>query len=140
MKLYAITNAAGHLLRYEGTQAEAKSAAKIAEADFDQAEVPTDKAGLIDHLNSLLVDRPQEDQFETVVERQDPPMQAGGIEVPTDVDEIWEGLPLARKAHFAALFCEEARSIIPALKTQDDVDEIVLQELDDAEDDVDPFA
>ena len=54
MKLYAIiTKGSGTLLRYEGTQADAKSAARDLEAKWEQVEVPTDKTGLIAHLNSL---------------------------------------------------------------------------------------
>ena len=54
MKLYAITaKSSGTLLRYEGTQAEAKAAARDLDANWAQTGVPTDKPSLIAHLNTL---------------------------------------------------------------------------------------
>lgn len=67
MKLYF---AAG---QYVGTHADAKKLDK----DFSPIEVPTDKKGLINYLNVLVsqigLDKP--DEFETVVERHDPPIE-----------------------------------------------------------------
>ncbi len=65
MKLY-IANGT-----YVGTQADAKAITK----QFTEVDVPTDKAGLIAYLNHVtkpLPDAEPDDQFETVVERQDP--------------------------------------------------------------------
>lgn len=149
MKLYAILSASGALLRYEGTQADAKSAAKIAEATFEQVEVPVDKAGLIDHLNELLASRPQEDEYTTVVERQDPPVFAQADPSYTSqsiaIDDAWDGLPLARKAHFVELFGAEVRET--ANRLSEAAPARTIAEIDEAdqltgieEDDVDPFA
>lgn len=123
MKLYHIFN------RYYGTQAEARAGAKENDVKFvpedDTVEVPTDKEGLIGYLNKLsstmrcgggIFDDPVEaDQFTTVVERQDPPVDQPERADPLAFDDAWESMPLARKAHFAALFCEEVRGVIPKL-------------------------
>lgn len=102
MKLY-IANGV-----YVGTQADARAINKT----FAQVEVPTDKDGLIKYLNeNIAFNEPQEDEFETVVERHDPPIETGPSHTETSIaiDDVWDELPLARKAHFAALFCEDAR-------------------------------
>jgi hypothetical protein len=68
MKLYLANG------QYVGTQAEARSIDKAFDPALDVQEVPTDKEGLIRFLNELTTmthDR-AEDQFETVVARQDP--------------------------------------------------------------------
>lgn len=65
MKLY-IANGT-----YVGTQADAKAITK----QFTEVEVPTDKAGLIGYLNTVATFRDPfaaEDDYETVVARQDP--------------------------------------------------------------------
>lgn len=46
MKLYRIANG-----QWAGTQAEARQMAKRDRTTWEQAEVPTDKAGLLDFLN-----------------------------------------------------------------------------------------
>lgn len=111
MKLYAI------LGRYYGTQAEAKAAAKEGDVKFDAeqdtVEVPTDKEGLIGYLNRLssAIERDPIDEFETVVERHDPPVEVIR-DNPLQFDDAWEQFPLAKKLHFAALACEDAREAI----------------------------
>lgn len=114
MKLYAI------LGRYYGTQAEAKAAAKEGDVKFDPAQdtvdVPTDKEGLIGYLNRLsdAIERDPitEDEYTTVVERQDPPVETGPSHTETSIaiDDAWDALPLARKAHFVELFGAEVRT------------------------------
>ena len=84
---------------------------------FESIDVPTDKAGLMGHLQGLH-DRIYE--LEQQLATTAPPD-------PTDVepeqpqnlhwnamafDDAWDTFPLARKAHFASLFCEEARLML----------------------------
>lgn len=115
MKMYVIFG------RYYGTQAEARSAAKENGVKFapeqDTVEVPTDKEGLIAYLNRLASQIPHElnahDEFTTVVERQDPPVEAprgwSVAETSLGFDDAFEQMPLARQLHFAAIACENAR-------------------------------
>jgi len=110
MKLY-IANGV-----YVGTQDEARKINKT----FEQVEVPTDKAGLIEYLNGL---RQQgvEDEFAVVVERNDPPVAPTGslpnyADWSSNLEDQWEKLPLAHKLHFAALAVEDAREAFPALE------------------------
>lgn len=101
MKLYI---AAG---RYVGTQAEAKKLDK----DFEAVEVPTDKEGLIGHLNGLLAisDAIPQDQRVTVSHH--------------EFGEDWfEAQPLAYQLTLAALACENARGAIKPLVIEDEVD------------------
>lgn len=103
MKLY-IANG-----QYVGTQADARAINK----QFDEAEVPVDKAGLIDYLNRYtpIGFLQSEDEFTTVVERQDQPMPSYADRT-IAIDEVWEALPLARKLHFAAMAMEDARTAL----------------------------
>lgn len=113
MRLY--TTAAGV---YVGTQVEAKRDGKGWQAEI----VPTDKTGLIDYLNKLkfgdcvdMIEPEQppltEDEQETPHSFRQPMAQPapGYTEHSVAIDDAWEGLPLARKLHFAALAMEEAR-------------------------------
>jgi hypothetical protein len=51
MRLYLVTD--GHGSDWEGTQDDAKRKAREYAAKWDQVEVPTDKAGLLNFLNEL---------------------------------------------------------------------------------------
>jgi hypothetical protein len=69
MKLYLCQDGT-----YAGTQADAKLRGK----QFEQVEVPTDKEGLLSYLNQMVnavEDLRPADEFTTVVERQDPPVE-----------------------------------------------------------------
>lgn len=109
MKLYI---AAG---QYVGTQAEAKA---IDKTGFEQVEVPTDKEGLIAYLNGLAhtgaLGEYTRDEYTPVVARQDPAIDASALldrtEASIGFDDAWQGFPLARKLHFAAMACEDARA------------------------------
>lgn len=86
MKLYL---AAG---QYAGTQADAKAIAK----DFEAVEVPTDKTGLIEYLNSLV---------------------SSGAAVPGEnysersvmTDKLFEALPIGTQLTLAAIAADNAR-------------------------------
>lgn len=104
---------------YCGTQDEAKKITKL----FDHVEVPTDKPGLIRYLNQTFAPSEPEDEFTTVVERHDPPVdleaeierrlaEKGQGSQTLAFDDAWDNFPLARKLHFASLACEEARTAI----------------------------
>lgn len=113
MKLYLANG------QYVGTQAEAK---KI-DREFEEVNVPTDKDGLIAYLNTVATSTHpalvREDEFETVVERQDPPVHTTPV---ADLDELFEAAPLARQLHFAALAVEAARvSIKPKAPSVEDM-------------------
>lgn len=96
-----------------GTQAEAKAL----DRDFVQHDIPTEKPKLQAYVQDLMnkVDdlscQINSLKFDTTIapvtitdDLPSPPLP-----VVQDLDDVWEELPLARKAHFAALFCEEAR-------------------------------
>lgn len=140
MKLYLVNDSDGRALRIEGTQADAKSAAKIAEGDFEQIEVPTDKNGLIEFLNSgnPLSSRPAEDEYDTVVERQDP-VVAKNVDVRVDLEDAWDQLPLATQLHYAARAVEDARDQIKPASTKtvgepvaEEPEEVPAEEADDS--------
>lgn len=70
MKLYRVNYA------FLGTQADAKRMAKEFDTNYEQVEVPTDKEGLISYLNGMVGEyTTAEDEYETVAERQDPPIE-----------------------------------------------------------------
>lgn len=121
MKLYLVNDSNGNALRFEGTQADAKSAAKLAEGDFEQFEVPTDKPGLIEFLNTgnPLIGQPSEDSYTTVVERQDPQVPSS-TDVSIAIEDAWDELPLATQLSYAARAVEDARDKIkvPNAKTK----------------------
>lgn len=131
MKLYI---AAG---QYVGTQAEAKAIDK----GFENVEVPTDKEGLLAYLNMLGQELAEaRDEYTPVVTRSDPPVDVEAVLARTEAsisfDEAWSDFPLARKLHFAAMACEDARSSLrpkqagltpmpPKSVAADDVDDIL---------------
>lgn len=121
MKLYLVNDSNGNALRFEGTQSEAKSASKLAEGDFEQFEVPTDKAGLIEFLNTgnPLIGQPSEDSYTPVFERQDPQVPSSS-DVSIAIEDAWDELPLATQLHYAARAVEDARDQIkvPNAKTK----------------------
>lgn len=101
MKLYL---AAGH---YTGTQADARKL----DRGFIHVEVPTDKEGLIAYLNGLAGEAPQSPPPAA------PPPATDRSHHPLTFDDAWDGFPLARKLHFAALAMEEARDTLIPRKT-----------------------
>ena len=109
MKLYITEDG-----KYVGTKAEAGKTGT-------PEEVPVDKPGLLRYLNALVEVMsdfsaaapapaflvPDQSDLEAEVERR---MAAKGHGADAlAFDDAWEAMPIARKAHFAALFCEEAR-------------------------------
>lgn len=107
---------------YAGTQADAKLRGK----NFEQIEVPTDKDGLLSYLNQMVnaVEdlRPATDPWaghETdpmyplpVAQSAPlPPSPSHSAQLVAFEDQ-WAEFPLARKLHFAALACEDAREAI----------------------------
>lgn len=106
MKLYLCQDGT-----YAGTQADAKLRGK----HFEQVEVPTDKEGLISYLNQMLNAvsdlRPPEDQFTTVVERQDPIIErvpAPAIETAVALDEAFMKAKLGQQLTLAGIALENA--------------------------------
>ena len=99
-----------------GTQADAKKL----DRDYVQHDVPTDKSGLMAYINKLMNETREDalgigDDYSA-----GQPAEKGDDTPPADaresythqsiaLDDAWEGLPLARKLHFAALAMEEAR-------------------------------
>lgn len=120
MKLY-INNG-----RYFGTKAEAGKGGTL-------EEVPTDKPGLIPYLNAMaeviveLASKPERPVL-PVPERETPTRPD-----PLQFDDAWEEMSLARKAHFAALFCEEARLALKPAKPLPMVIEEIEPEEEEAE-------
>ncbi len=122
MKLYLIAG------EYVGTQADARDLGKRVgikiDADSHEAEVPTDKAGLLSYLNGLFADRGNwREEYETVVERCDPPTpymttppaQLPGVnltDLSVGLDDDFQRLPLAHQLHLATLALENARQEI----------------------------
>lgn len=97
MKLYITEDG-----KYVGTKAEA---GKMGTPE----EVPVDKPGLLRYLNALV--EVMSDFTAAAPEPQPAPAFLSPERVdPLHFDDEWERMPLARQAHFAALFCEEART------------------------------
>lgn len=119
MKLYYIMGT------FLGTQAEARAAAREHDVKFvpeqDTVEVPTDKEGLIDYLNRLIVaqrgQQSMEDHYTSVVERQDPPVEVMSGQVPlyrdsVALDHAFELAPLGQQLTLATIALENARNQI----------------------------
>lgn len=139
MKLYM---AAG---QYVGTQADARKLDK----DFAEVEVPTDKPGLMAFLNAMVL--PAGDEFETVVERHDPPI--GYAEQSVGGDEWFESIAVEHQLTLTQLALENARNEIGRLKSLERggiarADEVVAQLVETIDvfeallsgEEVDPFA
>ena len=95
MKLYITEDG-----KYVGTKAEA---GKMGTPE----EVPVDKPGLLRYLNALVEVM---SDFNAAAPQPAPAFLVGDGRIePLHFDDEWERMPIARKAHFAALFCEEAR-------------------------------
>lgn len=136
MKLYAILTPAGNAARYEGTVADAKAATKDSDLSFEQVEVPTDKAGLIDHLNAMLTERREaEDQYEPVVERNDPPIESEHA-AEFDLQRLFAEAPLQLQSELAVQAIDrlndaanrnasEDAAIAQASKPADDADDLL---------------
>ena len=114
MKLY-IANGT-----YVGTQAEAKAVTK----DFEQVEVPVDKAGLIDYLNGLRMATVAEVE-PVVVEHAAPadpvdlPKGFGDPSVPftvgrlIDLDEAFAAAPIRQQLRLAVVAIDNASVHLP---------------------------
>lgn len=107
------------------TQAEAK----VIDRDFVQIDIPTDKPKLQAYVQDLMnkindlcltidsqIKQPTPSEVEVLAEMGIVDERAAGLppillppSIVQDLDDVWDDLPLARKAHFAAMFCEEAR-------------------------------
>lgn len=103
MKLY-IANGT-----YVGTQADARAITK----QFTEVDVPTDKAGLIGYLNSL-EHAVFTDQYETIVTRQDPPVDS----VDFDLSAAFNAAAIADRVALAEQLLHElaANAIIEKLE------------------------
>lgn len=137
MKLYM---AAG---QYVGTQADARKLDK----GFSEVEVPTDKPGLMAFLNAMVL--PAGDEFETVVERHDPPI--GYAEQSVGGDEWFESIAVEHQLTLTQLALENARNEIGRLKSierggiitpewPDTLSEIAGRLSEEPVEEVDPFA
>lgn len=132
MRLYRIVGSA-----WAGTQAEAKKLSAEYNAPWHEAEIPTDKPGLLAFLNSTgarwraeppapAVERTPAGQFDPMagdpIPSREQQLDEGysldgtraGSHPSLTFDDAWDGFPLARKLHFAALAMEDARGIIGA--------------------------
>jgi hypothetical protein len=104
------------------TQADAKKL----DRNFEQVDIPTDKAGLMSYINRLMsaaevlgigpvrgIDGPfdMDDAGQPITDIPMPvePAKPSYIERSISLDDEWEKLSLARKLHFGALALEEAR-------------------------------
>jgi hypothetical protein len=92
-------------VQWAGTQDEA--ARLWGRNCWELVEVPTDKPGLLAWLNAW-GDRPANKAPVPIVEPAPPSSSYAAQSVA--IDDAWEGLPLARKLHLAALALEEARA------------------------------
>lgn len=128
MIFYLAVNA-DHKTMIVGTQAEAKAINK----DFQQIDIPVDKAGLMAWVQMMLDETinvvpeaapaqpyvsPVEDILaasEAAEAAEEAAQQRSYAEVSTGIDELWEGLPLARRLHFVSLTVEEVRLSLPQL-------------------------
>ena len=132
MIFYLAVNA-DHKTMIVGTQADAKALNK----DFEQIDIPVDKAGLMAWVQMMLDEtinvvpeeapaQPAEEPTSRSVEdilaaseaaeaAEEAAQQRSYAEVSTGIDELWEGLPLARRLHFVSLTVEEVRLSLPQL-------------------------
>ena len=100
---------------WTGTQADAKAHARDNATTWKEVEVPVDKAGLMAFLNRHKVGG---SVAAPVVFPAFSPPAAAPVAAPVygdrsiAIDDAWDGLPLSRQLHFAALAMEEARSKI----------------------------
>lgn len=94
-----------------GTQADAKAL----DRDYTQVDVPTDKAGLMAYVNTLLaLPTPEPVEDRPPPPPTPPPVQAPSYtEVSLKIEEVFENLPLAQQLHFAAIAMENARKRLP---------------------------
>jgi len=100
---------------YAGTQADAKAMGK----GWEQVEVPTDKAGLIDYLNARYESISRAWDADVQEARQSPVNAPPAHETaPSYVhqsvafEDAWQGFSLALKLHFAAQAMEAARDAL----------------------------
>lgn len=117
MIFYTALDSQGHR-QLRGTQADAKAVNK----NFEQVDIPTDKAGLMAFVQKLYDDI--YDLEREALTDDDAPTNRGGVEeagfIPEpsyiqqsiDLDTQFEELPLARQLHFAAVAMENARERI----------------------------
>lgn len=100
--------------RWAGTQADAKAIGKE-DGGWEEFEVPTDKPGLLEFLNSRQVGAAPAPA--PAIEPETPaPAPVPAAPPPTALslalDDAWDELPLARQLHFASLAVERARETI----------------------------
>lgn len=102
---------------YVGTQAEAKAITK----DYSQVEVPTDKPGLIEYLNSTQIDADKHqdlaDEFTNVYERQDPPVDNDPFVIgdTVDLDTLFDRAPISHRLRLAVGAIDAADAAIRTL-------------------------
>lgn len=103
MKLYRTPDGV-----FYGRRANAGPKAEIVETD-------TDANSLAEFINRLLAkrdpDADQEDEFTTVAERQDPPIESYG-KVTIDLDDAFMNAPLGQQLTLSAIALENARNQI----------------------------
>lgn len=90
------------------TQADARDIDK----NFEQVDVPTDKPSLLIFLQELY-SRMDDLEAEPIppVEAP-PPVKISHADQIVAFEDEWENFPMSKKAHFAALFCDEARYVL----------------------------
>jgi hypothetical protein len=103
---------------FAGTQAEAKAKGK----DFILAEVPTEKAGLIEYLNNLVGEANQlrHDIAVEVGAAPDHPLETPPLVVVGETytekgnrfEDEFAAMPIATQLHYAALAMENARAAL----------------------------
>ncbi len=86
-----------------GTQADARAL----DRNFVQIDIPTDKAGLMAYVQKLMDEKAPAPARVEVSE--EPIRVSDHTSQLVAFEDEWDNFPLARKAHFASLFCEEAR-------------------------------
>lgn len=98
----------------ELTQADAKRSAKQLGVSWEQIDIPTDKRGLAEYIQSCW------DRSEPITNLVTPSVEVQPITPKTSeptsrsiqMDEEWDRLPLARQLDFAARAMENARAAL----------------------------
>lgn len=102
----------GHTLC--GTQAEAKAL----DRDFVQHDIPTEKPKLQAYVQELMDKCHAQvvaeqlvlvDEIVAEIIAEEKPVPVPHTNQIVAFEDEWDNFPLSRKAHFASLFCEEAR-------------------------------
>ena len=101
-----------------GTQADARAINK----QFEQIDIPTDKAGLMAYVQDLMDQVGASEAPAAVSVPVQAPAPPSYAHYSVKLDEEFEKLPIAHQLHFAAMAMENARSLVTPPNTAEPAD------------------